>query len=501
MQTVELLDGEPDRAPDDGGDAGTGAWLTGKPRWWLAGIAVLLVVVLGAAQWVIRSREDAAAARLAAVDGVVAEVDGPLDIARSYSAMDAYALFGSEGAQLVRGDDGSLTYRWAAGTADDPGWSTPVLGPVPALADALWVSSTSSCMPDVEPGEDVSTATRVVCLITDGGTKILADDGTSVEVRATTTFVEVLDTADGMPLAQWPAPRAQTYALNGEQIVLGVIEDAADVFTGRDLLAGDVRWTHEVPVTEPLLLENPMMRNVSASRAGDLVALRVSSGELQLLSGDGRVVRDGIGGDGSSSWGWSVDPAGRLLAVFWGDDAASASVTVVAPDGDPSADRILTGSLVQAEVDDGSVPDLVLTADSVLHAWDAKSGSELWASTEASDLPLGTAPLSVLVVRGRLYVLSEKGVAALDGRTGETLWRVDPGEGEVPTALLTDAHHLLIAYERSARDGGSLLVAYDFAEGAEVSHIPYPTGIDHLAVWDGQLIGYDQEGTTFALLR
>ena len=109
-------------------------------------------------------------------------------------------------------------------------------------------------------------------------------------------------------------------------------------------------------------------------------------------------------------------------------------------------------------------------------------------------------PLTALVIRGRVYVLTSTGVVALDGRTGKTLWQVKPGKGQLAEALLTDAHHLLIGYERPSHDGDPLLVAYTFDHGTEVSHLPYPNGISHLAVWDGKVLGYNEDGTKIAVL-
>lgn len=140
MQAVELADGEPTHASEDGGaDPSTSATRsTKKLRWALAGGAALLVATLAATQSIISWRHDAASAQLAAVTGVVPELDGHLDAGKSYSAMEISVLFGSPGdGRLVRGRDGSLTYQW--GPADHPTWTTQVLGPVPALAGALSV--------------------------------------------------------------------------------------------------------------------------------------------------------------------------------------------------------------------------------------------------------------------------------------------------------------------------------------------------------------------------
>jgi hypothetical protein len=149
---------------------------------------------------------------------------------------------------------------------------------------------------------------------------------------------------------------------------------------------------------------------------------------------------------------------------------------------------------------DGSVPGLLLTADTALHAWDADTGAPRWSSTGLFDLVEGANRPSILVIRSRVYVLTSTGVLALDGRSGKPLWRVKPDKGQVATTLLTDAHHLFIGYERADKAGTAQLVAYPFDEGAPTRHTAYPDGIEHVVVRDGTLVGYDPDYTRFTLL-
>jgi len=76
MRTVELRDGEPEQPPVLGdGDATASARPVRTRRWWLIGVAALVVVALVSIQGVIAARERADVARLAAVDGVVPVID------------------------------------------------------------------------------------------------------------------------------------------------------------------------------------------------------------------------------------------------------------------------------------------------------------------------------------------------------------------------------------------------------------------------------------------
>ncbi|WP_456846394.1 outer membrane protein assembly factor BamB family protein [Cellulomonas sp. P5_C6] len=494
-QAVELADAESTHASqDNAADASPSATRsTTTLRWALAGGAALLVAALAATQGTISWRQNAAIARLAAVQGVVPELDGHLDAGTSYSAMETSVLVGSPGdGRLVRGPDGSLTYHW--GPADHPTWTTQVLGPVPALAGALSVSSPSLCAPDVTPDADATDAPRVVCLITDGGTAVLDDQGRSTDVPATATFVEVLDTASGAPLARWPAPATTTFTLLDGQIIVGTTQGTTDIVTSRDVLSGAVTWTHEVP-----LAADPPRGGVSVSRFKDMLILQTSAGRIQLLSPDGHVIRDDIGADSNALWGWQPGPTGRLVLESW-DEGGTLSATLLAPDANPDADRTLTGGLAQPGVDDGSVPGLLLTADTALHAWDADTGAPRWTSPGLFDLVEGPTRPSILVIRSRVYVLTSTGVLALDGSTGEPLWRIKPDKGQVATTLLTDAHHLFVGYERADQAGNGQLVAYPFDDGAPAWHMAYPNGIDHVVARAGKLVGYDQGYTTFTLL-
>jgi outer membrane protein assembly factor BamB len=214
--------------------------------------------------------------------------------------------------------------------------------------------------------------------------------------------------------------------------------------------------------------------------------VQTSTGELQLLTADGDVVRDQLGGHDGGASVLRVDDAGRYLLERGGPEL---SVVVLSSDLDPGKDRTLQGGLVRPGLDDGSEPDLVLTADTTLHAWDADTGTQRWSSTEITPASSGIQPPAVLVIRGRVYVLSPAGLVALDAGTGKTLWHVAPDK-TVPLALMTDAHHVVVGYESPYGGGEPQLVAYTFGNGTEVARFPYPEGIDHIQNRDGTLVGY-----------
>jgi hypothetical protein len=353
------------------------------------------------------------------------------------------------------------------------------------------------CVPNSPPGEGPSTATRLACLITDGATNF-SFEGTAEHIPATAASIELLDTADGTRLAHWPAPTTTTtLALLGELVVLGTTQTSSDTFTSYDALTGEQRWTHQVPVDENQFPDRTS-RSIDASAAGDLFALRISSSELQLLTAEGEVARDALGGDDGTFWSWRVDRAGRYLLE---SSDAYPSTLLLSADFDPDKDHTLEGGLVNVTVDDRSDPSLVLTADAELHAWDADTGAERWTSTAITPVAPGAPTPPALIIRGRVYVLGQTGLTALDAQSGKTVWHVPPGNGQLPLELMTDAHHLAVAYEYATNSERPHLVTYTFDDGTEVGHVRYPDEIDHLVYQDGKLYGFDVQTTKVSLLE
>ena len=492
MQEVELVDVVP------GGDDGRAEpGERGGRRWWLLAAAVVVIAVLGASQGVIRFRERAAFARLAAVAGVVAPVDGILQIGHRYSMDDAAVALGSDGGVMLRSDDGSLTYQW--GGVDSPGWVKELLGPVPALAGAENVFTDSRCLSDQEPDAAAADAGRVVCLVTDGGSRYDGTNGDEVMVAPTSTDVVVLDTSDGAVLARWPATGARALVLLPGRVVVGSTGDTEDIVTGRDVLTGETLWTSEVALPPSALEAERRGLTLSISRVGDLLAMTPTAGNLRLMSPDGAMVRDGFGEKGSASWSGQVVPETGDVVVTTQDGEGAFTATLVDADRGRETDRRVTGQPAWVNVDDGSVPGLFLTSDLSVHAWDVATGAERW--TAAAGTSSVTMTTSALVVRGLVYVQGASGVAAVDGRTGTTRWHVDADAGLAPQLLATDGRHLLVGYEPLDSDGDSVLVAYDFATGDEAFRAPYPKGIAHINAWNGTLIGYGDRWGTLAVLE
>ena len=131
--------------------------------------------------------------------------------------------------------------------------------------------------------------------------------------------------------------------------------------------------------------------------------------------------------------------------------------TLLAHDGDPAGDRVLRGRVVGRSVDDDSVPGLVLTSRT--------------SCTRGTRRPVGRDGTvtsrdvyDALVVRGRDFLCTSSGIAALDGRTGEQVW-----EAKAPacmsSGLATDGRDLLLLSVAGGASGPAGVTSYDLATG------------------------------------
>ncbi len=468
LREVELLD------PAQEGVPAASTPTRGRRRAWVVGGVVVVATGLAVTQGVLSARDRSAAARLAAVPGVLRPVDDTLDVVRTLTPPDLAALAGEPFGALEREPDGAQVYHWYDPAGDS--WTTRLLGPDGLTEGPHQVVSGSGCATDAAP----ATAHQVVCLVTDGAMVFSPSGQVEQGVVATSTEVVVLDPADGSVLARWPLGSGTSVAAlpDGLAVVAGLTGETAEV-TGYDALTGRERWRYEQPTA-------PGGSADGAFRAGDLVAVSLPDGSLVLLAPDGTVVRDdlhGPGGDGAA-WSWTSDPDGDDLTLVSEAPDGSVRSVLVAPDGDPAGDLTVDGRLLPTTVDDGSVPDLLLSADTSLYASDARTGERRWSV----DLPSTT---TALVVRGRVVVTTPRQVVALDGRSGRVLWRSDALEGLTADALFTDGAHILVALGRTGTGAVPSLAAYDPDSGAEVFRTPLPDGVEGLGSVGRTLVGLD----------
>jgi len=435
MERVEIVedDGEPfddrplDLAAEDAWTSAVRAWLWRHRGPVVAVVAVLLIALAGA-QTVAVVRDRARSARLADTPGLIAPVGPDLRVRWTAGPTTAAMLFGAgyvggavvggtvtaeEGVVLLGLDPTDGTQRWRTVPdvvptvrVDIPGWVT--------CAPAHTRPVTAVCTAYVPADQDVQQA------------------------------VWVLDPRDGTLLRSAMLP-AQTSVLVADGLVVsaaraGGPETARWTVTGADALTGETTWTFTTP---PLTVPT---RREETSRLGSGAGLYLGptpTGRVTLQAGERYWLLDAHDGTalravrGTPHAGGVVEGRGDALLEMAYDSAQETPGVLLLPAGR----RVpVDGWPLWSAVDDGSVPEvLLLTAPggpggTTLSARDGRSGDPLWS--------LPVQPEQSVVLDGRLYVMAQDALVAVDLRTGQELWRT-----RVPSRtirLATDAERLLL---------------------------------------------------------
>jgi outer membrane protein assembly factor BamB len=480
MQEVELLDGDDDVTEP----LETAARPRRAHRWWIAaGVAVVALSLVGT-QLVVDAREDAAAARLAAVPGAFPPIGDELVIVRTLPEAEAATLWGgveigaAQTGSLVVAPDGSQSFTATDLRTGATLWSTPLLGPDAERAASLENSYGGGCVADTEAGVPAAVA---VCLVTDGF--VLYDgEGGSERVPATSSEVVVLDTGDGHVVGRWDAdPAAQVAALDGLALVGTRDAEGRVEIVAHDVRTGAQRWRYDEPVEDRADgVGSAVEEYWTVMRVGEVIGFsRGGNDALTLLSATGSVIRDDLE-TSNQGWGYGADPATGVFAITTYSATGAQTTTLLAPDGDPSGDLAVSGELVQVVLDDGSLPDLVLTRFAHLHAYDRATGAERWEA----DVEPG---YSAMVARGYVYLTTSTEVVALDGRTGAVAWRTElPQLGS--SSVATDGRDLLVMTASDGVDGR--MTGFDLATGEQTRQIAYPEGVSDVLQVHGVLVGW-----------
>lgn len=478
MQTVELEDTRPPVLP-----------VAPPPRrrlrwWWLAAVATVAAAGLVGTQAFFDARQRAAVAEFAAVPGVVTPVGSDVGVLwRPPEALSGLVLEGivADGAfvGLSVADDGSQSVLAVDQRTGDQRWSTSIFGPDASRALSLDRRVAGRCASASEH--------QVACLVSDGFQHFDKASSPAV-VPATTTRVVVVDTRDGRIVADHEATgatsmavRPASYASDGSGAAgLVVLSAPGSGVTGQDLLTGERRWHYTPPSAGEDLSQAAFTSAVQVFAAGDLVGVTNPGWSVALLDASGDLVREPI----PAIAGYRYDEATGVLALLSTTESGQVRSTLVRTGRD---EVDLPGNFLDVAVDDGSVPDLVLTSDSSLRGWDARTGEPRWTADEI-------ATGSALVLRGRVYVPTMTGTVALDGRTGSIVWRSTVTPGHVPGSLATDGSTILVADQPVAGEDRSELVAYGLDDGHPVWHAPLPDGIRSSTSVDRVLLGLTTDG-------
>lgn len=478
MQTVELVELDEGASPPP-----VAAGLSRADRWRLvrrgAPVPVALLLVLVGMQALEVARDRAALAALAKVPGVVRPVDP--DVRVLWTPDEALAsLFWWD----VRGDgsivglerpaDGSQALVAVDELTGDLRWSTPLGSGRPSEVDE---SPVGGCAPVPH------VSGRVACLVSDGHVSYAEMSVDLVPGELST--VVVLNTADGSVVAEHPAPGAVAFTALPDTAVIAV-QGADDTFTlvGTGLLDGEPRWRTTLPAPTEQARADTFVDG-SISLFGTLDGLgAVVSGQMLLLGHSGEVLRAGI----DASNGWRVDAATRAVSAISVDAAGFQRTTFLGREG---ADVTVPDTQVWLSADDGSVPGLVLMSGSSLRAYDRTSATPRWS---VENLQVSSA----LVLRGRVYAGSGRGLVAIDARTGDELWRTSPPEGRTMGGLVTDGRHLLSSQDRQGSSGEIVgeLAAYRLDDGREDWRVDLPGGLSGIWSTGSTLLGWSETGTS-----
>lgn len=460
MQSVELLD--PVRTPDGPRPRVPTPVAEVRRRrrrwWWLGAVAAVAVVALVGSQSVLDARQRAELARFASVPGVVAPVGPGVRVAwRVPDALGGLVTDGlvADGAFVGLGvaDDGSQSLVAVDERTGDVRWSTSASGPDPTSALADGDRGRGRCA--------LAAGDRLVCLVGGGAARVV-----------------VVDARDGRVVADHPAPPATSMALLAGLAVLGAPGSGV---TAQDLLTGAVRWRYALPGAGADLSQAAFTSSVEVFAAGDRVGVSEPGWSVALLDASGHVARTPVPAVVSHRF----DAATGVLAMVSTAGAGRTRSTIVRAGHD---DLDLPGSYLGLAVDDGSVPDLLLTSDVSLRGWDARTGALRWTSDEVATGP-------ALVVRGRAYVPTMTGVVALDGRSGSLAWRSSVAPTNVPGSLATDGTAILVADQPVNGPGGSDLVAYGLDDGRIDWRAPLPAGVRSSTGAGRVLLGVSADGT------
>ena len=477
MQEVELLDGDEDVAVQPSPPA-----RDRRRLWWVPVGAAAVALSLVGTQLVVDAREDAAAARLAAVPGVFPPLGDELEVLRTISQAEASTHLGGIGiggartAGLVVATDGSQSFAAVDQRTGETLWSTPLLGPDADRAASLENAYGGSCQGDGARG---TPATVAVCLVTDGFVRY-EDDGAEERLPATTTQVVVLDTGDGHVITQWEVEETSQLALVGELAVVGTRgAERGVVVVAHDVTTGDEQWRYDGARRRTAVPETPPTSTGGSSPPVTSSPMYDGRG-LAFLSPTGTLIREDLRA-ASRDCGFGTDPVTGIFAITSYSGGSARITTLLAPDADPAGDVAIRGEPVQVTVDDGSLPGLVLTCLSHAYALDRQTGEQRW---EADVQP----SYSGLVIRGRVYLTTSTEVLSLDGlqRRGRL---AHPAAAARHRSVATDGRDLLAAVRRrttAPTTAGDRLRPRDRARRPGRS--PYPEGVSDVQLLHGLLV-------------
>ncbi|HEY0186787.1 MAG TPA: PQQ-binding-like beta-propeller repeat protein [Cellulomonas sp.] len=457
-------------------------------------VPVLIVLALVASRIVLDARERDLVEQRQTVDGVLGDLDHDLPAVAVDDQEGSGTILAAGDLEITLRDpgtyDGTSTDRTLIATRDGEQVWTYQVDPAGTVTPTVGFD-TPECFAADDP------ITGVVCLVTDTEKTDLGDGSWTAGAQDAARLVR-LDAGTGAETDQVDLPRYSSVEVADGVLYLASVSDDGGTLTvtAQDAATGTERWRTE---------QDLAATTGSTAQPG----ITLSDGLLLVRASDGY---------------WAIDPAGGsvrfsgdgyVLAARTGLLAASGSTTLFfADDGTELFSTTAAQSTALLSVDDGSLPDLELMADSsggttALVAVDPGAGSEVWRT---DDLDWFGTPL--ILLDGVLYGSGYQQVWALDAATGVPLWAVDLTGGAAGT-VLTDGEYLFTTVWSDPTtvvldvDSGEVstdltttgtddldrtLVSYRLTDGAPGWTAPLPTGITSVQEDDHRLLGSDTAG-------
>lgn len=459
MHDVELDEGDDTPVPD------------ASPRrrrapWVLAGAAVAVAGLLLGGQALLDARARARDARFDAVPGVLWPVEHVQ--ARWQATWDDPRLSGVRVRDVLvaaRVDEtGSVTLTGYGLLTGEKVWSSEVALPEAqrdALArgdDAGSFDGSVECQ--ATTGRRAAAA-RAVCVV--GPHPAGQSDEQQHEA-----FLVAVDAA-GTVVAQRAVPEA-SWTVRGGDVLLATPRTSGDeeTFTVvEQTLTGDEVWrAHVGPVRT--VTDDEGSRGYSRGLQTDGRWTLLNTGvRAFVLDEEGRPVVDVA--TGAESGARLVTGGAVQVDKYNGQNAGP----LVLPDGSSFGDPADPPWPLVLTVDDGSAQGVVLAQQAErLQAVDTATGRPLWSAEQASGWQ------TALVLDGTLYTARSGGVAALDVRTGEEVWRTPLPF--VPWFVSTDGRRLVAAGDDGLAlvdlDDGSVVERVDLAELLSSADLAPPEG-------------------------
>lgn len=435
-----------------------------RGRWIaLAGALVVVLLVQGGLDLRDRRRLE----QLREVPGVVGPIGATLAatwrLPDGAVPLDLVAEPPISGTDLVlvarTADDGSVSVQGRAPEDGALRWSTDVLG-----ADEQ--RARNALMPTI--GLDcagMGDEALLGCVVFDQDVEVLGD---AIFYQGTrSAAVLLLDLRDGRVVGRTDLPDPSSAAAD-----VTAVDGLLVTRSGTDTL-----WAWRPGQREPRwrLDLDPVDGGSSSFLPLPGAVAWVRGGQVEIVGPDGSVLRGAVPVDDG------VDGVGPMCLTAAG--------TVACPRGDggtvvvgPDVELRLDGVAIRPVADDGSVPGLLLTeADGVLMAWDASTGEALWR---------GGSQRSLAVLDGRVYVLGSPDVSALDGRTGDVLWRrAAPTQAD---ALVTDGRVLLPLQTWTGGTAQAPTLLLRLSDGTDAGMLSRPDEEESIGWWVAghRLYGY-----------